>query len=381
MPRLGRRRATRRASRGVHREGGGTGGSSRSAAWEDSCGHPTGTAGRGKRRGSKSSRWEPTNSTATICHPPPIVARRGERRRGRRRKIVGHRRGGARAGARKGDGGGDGGKGGGRRARRGRGGAPSQQGHGRRVISGHHRARRNAFGQRTVILRPTRGRRADRRRRNRRSRPQKVQNKSNQVHSIGRGRAAGDGDDDGVDRRRCPRNNGRRERPPPASAHPPRRGEGDSPDKRGRRKRCRPRRTGAGTDRDGASVWLQSALRLGAAGAAGEMISGGIRILADFPRSGMETGPFTENAESGFAPTPLNRRPRYNNRRPRYTEGFLYKKSLCQELVQTIFLRAWKTGASQRKRTRPRRRETLLRRVVFFFSGGDENKPSSEASF
>jgi len=39
-----------------------------------------------------------------------------------------------------------------------------------------------------------------------------------------------------------------------------------------------------GTDRDGASVWLQSALRLGAAGAAGEMISGGIRILAEFPR-------------------------------------------------------------------------------------------------
>jgi len=39
-----------------------------------------------------------------------------------------------------------------------------------------------------------------------------------------------------------------------------------------------------GTDRGGASVWLQSALRLGAAGAAGEMISGGIRILADFPR-------------------------------------------------------------------------------------------------
>ena len=38
-----------------------------------------------------------------------------------------------------------------------------------------------------------------------------------------------------------------------------------------------------GTDQDGASVWLQSALRLGAAGAAGEMISGGIRILADFP--------------------------------------------------------------------------------------------------
>jgi len=31
-------------------------------------------------------------------------------------------------------------------------------------------------------------------------------------------------------------------------------------------------------------VWLQRALRLGAAGAAGEMISGGIRILADFPQ-------------------------------------------------------------------------------------------------
>ena len=76
-----------------------------------------------------------------------------------------------------------------------------------------------------------------------------------------------------------------------------------------------------GTDRDGASVWLQSALRLGAAGAAGEKISGGIRILADFPRWGMETGPFPEHAESFFAPTPLNRRPRYNNRRTSYTEG------------------------------------------------------------
>jgi len=77
-----------------------------------------------------------------------------------------------------------------------------------------------------------------------------------------------------------------------------------------------------GTDRGGASVWLQSALRLGAAGAAGEMITGGIRILADFPRWGMETGPFPKHVESFFAPTPLNRRPRYNNRRTSYTEGF-----------------------------------------------------------
>jgi len=51
------------------------------------------------------------------------------------------------------------------------------------------------------------------------------------------------------------------------------------------------------------------------------MISGGIRILADFPRWGMETGPFSGHIESFFAPTPLNRRPRYNNRRISYTEG------------------------------------------------------------
>ena len=57
-----------------------------------------------------------------------------------------------------------------------------------------------------------------------------------------------------------------------------------------------------GTDRGGASVWLQRALRLGAAGAAGEMISGGTRILADFPRWGMETGPFPGHVESYTAP-------------------------------------------------------------------------------
>jgi len=77
-----------------------------------------------------------------------------------------------------------------------------------------------------------------------------------------------------------------------------------------------------GTDRGGASVWLQGALRLGAARAAGEMISGGIRILADFPRWRMETGPFPKHVESFFPPTPLNRRPRYNNRRTSYTEGY-----------------------------------------------------------
>jgi len=62
------------------------------------------------------------------------------------------------------------------------------------------------------------------------------------------------------------------------------------------------------------------------AGAAGVMISGGIRILADFPRWGMETGPFPKHVESFFAPTPLNRRPRYNNRRTSCTEGFFRRR-------------------------------------------------------
>ena len=89
--------------------------------------------------------------------------------------------------------------------------------------------------------------------------------------------------------------------PAPPPPPPPRHGEGDSPGKRRRGRR--------------------SALRLGAAGAAGEMISGGIRILADFPRWGMETGPLLQHLESHFAPTFLNRRPGYHNRRTSYTEG------------------------------------------------------------